>query len=367
MVEKSIPGGACSNVNTSSLQLGSEIIITDAKNKFENTNEIIRTPNDVKDAKRTKENEESKDIRSSLEISQTERSNNSVVLRKLLRGPRYFDPPDSSYGNCYSCGERGHTITNCSASKRKKPCYLCGSLEHIARRCKQGKKCFHCKQSGHRAKHCPEKCIEGVEKAKTCLKCGDSGHEMNECETVFYSVDDLKEIQCYICKYMGHLCCVDYGEGPSEASCYRCGQLGHTGLKCESVTSSVITHTEASPSYCYKCGQEGHKSRKCKTSSKRKWKKAKRINLQDNTEHVAVKSAPQELGEVCKRNKTQHGYSTSSQPKRRGGWMDDDEDEDHDGGLSGTQCGSLSTPASYRSNQGFHGSSDYVCDFQYEG
>ncbi|XP_076914449.1 uncharacterized protein LOC143573465 isoform X1 [Bidens hawaiensis] len=214
---------------------------------------------------------------------------------------------------------------------------------------------------------------EGVEKDKLCLKCGDSGHEMYTCKTVVYSVDDLKEIKCYICNNMGHLCCTDYAEGPTEASCYRCGQSGHTGLKCTntSSSSSASAYAEASPSYCYKCGQEGHKSRKCKTSAKkRRRKKAKQSSLQDNTENAGLISASQAIDESCIRNKTHNGYSTSSQPTRRSGWMDHVEDEDPGGCLSGTQCGSLSTLDSYRCNKGLHGnngSSDHTCDFRFEG
>lgn len=51
------------------------------------------------------------------------------------RGPRYFDPPDSSWGACFNCGEDGHAAVNCSAAKRKKPCYVCGGLGHNARQC----------------------------------------------------------------------------------------------------------------------------------------------------------------------------------------------------------------------------------------
>ena len=53
------------------------------------------------------------------------------------RGPRYFDPPDSGWGTCYNCGEEGHTAVNCASAKRKRPCFVCGSLEHIAKHCKK--------------------------------------------------------------------------------------------------------------------------------------------------------------------------------------------------------------------------------------
>ncbi|KAL8255864.1 hypothetical protein R6Q59_021803 [Mikania micrantha] len=342
--------------NPSSFPLGCEIIITDANNKFKKTDQI------VKDVKRNEEDDELKDTGVRVEIDHAEMS-----VNRIQRGPRYFDPPDSDYGNCYNCGEDGHTITNCAAANCNKPCFLCGSFEHKAKRCKQRKKCFYCKKNGHYAKECPDKSIEGFENAKICLKCGDSGHEIYNCKTVLYSVDDLKEIQCYICKCMGHLCCLEYGEGPSEVSCYRCGQLGHTGLKCTGVSSSEIAYAEASPISCYKCGQQGHKSHKCKTFAKRRRKGAKQSDLQ-NTDHVGVRSAPQELSEACKKNKS-NGYSTASQPKRRGGWMDE-EDEDPGDCFREIQSVSLSTQSRYRSNKGFHGnhaSNDYNCHFQYEG
>uniref|UniRef100_A0A7N2L0P2 Uncharacterized protein n=1 Tax=Quercus lobata TaxID=97700 RepID=A0A7N2L0P2_QUELO len=57
----------------------------------------------------------------------------NIVFRKLL-GPRYFDHPDSGWGACFNCGE-GHTVANCTAAKRKKPCFVCGSLEQNAKQC----------------------------------------------------------------------------------------------------------------------------------------------------------------------------------------------------------------------------------------
>lgn len=58
-----------------------------------------------------------------------------LCLIVLQRGPRYFDPPDSGWGACYNCGEEGHISVNCTLAKRKKPCFVCGSLEHHARQC----------------------------------------------------------------------------------------------------------------------------------------------------------------------------------------------------------------------------------------
>ncbi|KAF6169866.1 hypothetical protein GIB67_034258 [Kingdonia uniflora] len=74
-----------------------------------------------------------------VEISETKavEISDNIVLRKLLRGPRYFDPPNRSFSTCYNCGEEGHLAVNCSSKKRKKPCFICGSFEHGVRNCTQ--------------------------------------------------------------------------------------------------------------------------------------------------------------------------------------------------------------------------------------
>lgn len=40
----------------------------------------------------------------------------------------------------------------------------------------------------------------------------------------------FQNIQCYVCKKFGHLCCVNSTSDTSVVSCYKCGQTGHTGL-----------------------------------------------------------------------------------------------------------------------------------------
>ncbi|KFK33853.1 hypothetical protein AALP_AA5G068700 [Arabis alpina] len=192
-------------------------------------------------------------------------TSSNLVLKKLLRGARYFDPPDAGWVSCYSCGEQGHITVNCpTPTKRRKPCFICGSLEHGAKQCSKGQDCYICKKGGHRAKDCPDKYKSGS-KTAVCLRCGDFGHDMILCKYE-YSQADLKDIQCYVCKSFGHLCCVEPGNSQSWAvSCYRCGQLGHIGLACGRHLEESTENNSAS--LCFRCGEEGHFSRECPNSS----------------------------------------------------------------------------------------------------
>lgn len=275
------------------------------------------------------ESDKALEILKMVEPNPVEGSDN-IVLRKLLRGPRYFDPPDSGWGACYNCGEEGHNAVNCASVKRKKPCFVCGSLEHNAKQCMKGQDCFICKKGGHRAKDCPEKHRSGSQNSKICLKCGDSRHDMFSCRND-YSPEDLKEIQCYICKSFGHLCCVNYVDtGPIEPSCYKCGQLGHTGLACARLNAE--TADVQTPSSCYRCGEQGHFARECKSSTKASKRYSEvstqsRRFLKEDKDKLGFKSAPKDLGMGRKRKKPwyeERGNITPRKPKQRGGWITED-------------------------------------------
>ncbi|XP_068635911.1 uncharacterized protein [Aristolochia californica] len=249
------------------------------------------------------------------------------VFRKLLRGPRYFDPPEIHFDTCYNCGKEGHTAANCTSEKRKKPCFVCGNYGHSAKHCTQGQDCFICKMRGHFAKSCPEK-ERGFQNSKICLLCGDSGHDMSTCESD-YAPEDLKEIQCYICSNYGHLCCADIVDtDPVEVSCYSCGQSGHSGSGCAKLrgeTSGTAALT------CFKCGEEGHFARGCTKSAKSGWTlgemstPAKKLR---NEVEKGSKSVPTEKGKAhkkkTKQNEERKSMSAGKRFKWRGGRVNDD-------------------------------------------
>ncbi|KAF9664822.1 hypothetical protein SADUNF_Sadunf16G0058000 [Salix dunnii] len=219
------------------------------------------------------------DTEKGMEREQVEFTDN-IVLRQLLRGPRYFDcPSHSSWEMCSNCGQNGHMVCQCTMRKwkRQKLCYLCGSLNHVGKRCRKkfGRKCYEefmkilvdmvyhtvyvlcdilsqnrycsvCKGRGHRAKHCPvrdqERSSHGI-----CLQCGTSGHDMFSC-TTDYLPNDLKEIQCYVCRSFGHLCCVDFPDiDPREVYCYNCGESGHLGSSCGATGSAKACTINVEP------------------------------------------------------------------------------------------------------------------------
>ncbi|XVE96205.1 hypothetical protein REPUB_Repub02eG0201500 [Reevesia pubescens] len=190
----------------------------------------------------------------------------NTVLRMLLRKPRYYDLPSGSWASCLSCGEDHPTAANCRLQKQVKACYLCGSLQHTGQHCAQGQYSFVCRGTRNQVNDWPEKQEENNLNYVICLRCGDSGHDMFSCRSD-YSLNDLKEIRCYVCQDFGHLNCVKLSDtSPAEVSCYNCGQFGHLGSECSKCPK--VAGSSKSPTLCYRCREEGHFARTCTLSRK---------------------------------------------------------------------------------------------------
>ncbi|KAL9230816.1 hypothetical protein vseg_006116 [Gypsophila vaccaria] len=179
----------------------------------------------------------------------------SIVLKKLLRKSRYFDVGDSCLED-RAAGRR--------RQRSRKLCYLCGRLQHDAKKCPKRRPCYSCKKKGHYAVDCP---MNIEESERICLRCGEIGHELSSCNND-YCPDDLKKIRCYVCNELGHIYCGSCIDNISmtTVSCYNCGESGHSGLQCPKPL--VEKCGSQPPSICYKCGEEGHLARKCIITSK---------------------------------------------------------------------------------------------------
>ncbi|XP_062182747.1 uncharacterized protein LOC133886869 [Phragmites australis] len=260
-------------------------------------------------------------------------ASDNMVLRKLLRVPRYFDPGETLLATCFNCGEEGHVAANCQMEKRKKPCFVCGLFGHNAKQCTQGQDCFICKKGGHMAKDCPDKHKRNNQQSTLCLRCGETGHDMFGCVNDYPS-EDIKEIRCYLCKQNGHLCCADFSDKcPKEITCYNCAQSGHSGLGCAKQrreTSAVTT-----PTLCYKCGEEGHFARGCIKNAKSDWSKgessAHSWRKDKGKKDFSARSAPYDARKTSKRKSPRFEERMDTprhKSKARGGWTGGDDLDD---------------------------------------
>ncbi|KAG8373993.1 hypothetical protein BUALT_Bualt11G0084500 [Buddleja alternifolia] len=188
------------------------------------------------------------------------------VLRKPIRVPRYFDPPECGSPESDNCDQNNHISERCKAKKKRRTCYICGDIGHDGNRCKKVNGCFICSKKGHLVIDCPKKHLDVDSASRLCLMCGNTGHDMLSC-TNGYDSEDLKacelyNIQCYICKKFGHLCCVDSKtEEAREASCYRCGESGHLGFDC--IKLNGVANDRQSVPLCAECRESGHSPKEC--------------------------------------------------------------------------------------------------------
>ncbi|KAK8593462.1 hypothetical protein V6N12_045542 [Hibiscus sabdariffa] len=210
----------------------------------------------------------------------------NTVLRSHLQKRRYFDLPHGNWARCLDNGQDRPAPVNCTLQKRVKVRFLSRNHQHIGKHCSQGRYCFVCRGTFHQAHDCPKK---QEENHIICLRCGDSGHDLFSCRSD-YSVDDLKKIQCYICKDFGHLSCVKLPDhtSPTEVSCYNCGQSGHLGSDCSKCPKAV--RGSKSPALCYRCREEGHFARMCTLPRKN----ARRVHAEVRS--PGFSSAPPNLG-----------------------------------------------------------------------
>ncbi|KAJ6756207.1 ZINC KNUCKLE (CCHC-TYPE) FAMILY PROTEIN [Salix purpurea] len=145
------------------------------------------------------------DTEKGMEREQVEFIDN-IVLRQLLRRPRYFDGPShNGWEMCSNCGQDGHMVCQRTMRKwkRQKLCFLCGSLNHVGKRCRKNRFCSVCKGRGHRAKHCP---------GMICFHA-----QLTICLMI------SRKFSVMFAEVFGHLCCVDFPDiDPGES----CGATG---------------------------------------------------------------------------------------------------------------------------------------------
>uniref|UniRef100_A0A0E0BKG8 CCHC-type domain-containing protein n=1 Tax=Oryza glumipatula TaxID=40148 RepID=A0A0E0BKG8_9ORYZ len=234
----------------------------------------------------------------------------NIVLRKLLRIPRYFDPGETLLETCFNCGEEGHVAVNCPMEKRKRPCFVCGLFGHNSKQCTQ-------------------------------------------------------EIKCYVCNQKGHLCCADFSDiCPKEVSCYNCAQPGHTGLGCAKQRREAST--AATPTLCYKCGEEGHFARGCTKNTK-----SDRMNGESSAysrkkgkgkKDFGTRSAPHDARKTNKRKNPlfeERRNSSHFKSKARGGWIADDVDDQPYKKYKPNVWASPSTPKKQYNNHQFSSGGDH--------
>ncbi|KAJ6847910.1 protein AIR1 [Iris pallida] len=254
-------------------------------------------------------------------VAKVDGESDNVILRKLLRGPRYFDPGERNLEACFNCGEEGHRAVDCTEEKRQKPCFVCGMFGHNAKQCTQGQDCYICKRRGHIAKNCPDKHNRTSSDSVICLRCGDLGHDILSCNND-YSHEDLKGIQCYICKDYGHLCCMDVIVNSAiEVSCYNCAQSGHNGLGCNAKRGRTNE-------LCYKCGEEGHFARGCTKYAKfDRWEDRSTPRRFANENYEGSQSVPIGFGRAHKKKSMHYDdrwNNSTGKSRIKGGWSTED-------------------------------------------
>ena len=101
--------------------------------------------------------------------------------------------------------------------------------------------CYHCRQRGHVAEHCPDTVGEGRKKAsrttKCCYKCGSMDHALSACPVRNEGgANDLPFAKCFVCGKQGHLAstCTANEKGIyiNGGECKTCGSKLHLSKNC---------------------------------------------------------------------------------------------------------------------------------------
>lgn len=101
--------------------------------------------------------------------------------------------------------------------------------------------CFHCRQRGHVAQHCPdatessEKRFKGGTTPRCCYKCGSLEHALSNCQFRDTGTE-LPFATCFVCGKQGHLASTcsanDKGIYVKGGTCKTCGSKQHLSKDC---------------------------------------------------------------------------------------------------------------------------------------
>ncbi|KAI8525893.1 hypothetical protein RHMOL_Rhmol13G0266300 [Rhododendron molle] len=200
----------------------------------------------------------------------------NVVLRKLLRGPRYFDPPDSGWGACYNCGEEGHITVNCTLAKRTKPCFVCGSLEHHAKQCtkvqyerKTKKKNLGLSKAMPIARSICFKQVTDLNQGRD-----EIDHVTLDQYTSWQACLQLSFLHQECVLLCSHFLSIEICNPPPKLYTeiwwrFPCGKVGHVLIVRSPWKVFVFSHKKVEGQDCFICKKGGHRAKDCPEKYKR--------------------------------------------------------------------------------------------------